>query len=80
MTDSFYGASGTSPPRRGSLTRRHFRRIADGIAYVAHDPSADPATVAKVAYEIANACSTFNPAFDRRKFLAACGVDPEVWA
>ncbi|GAB3865493.1 hypothetical protein GCM10028801_36070 [Nocardioides maradonensis] len=79
MVEAFR-TNGSSPPRRASLTRRHFQRIADGIQYVAHDPSADPATVAKVAHEVANACSVFNPAFDRRKFLAACGVDGGVSA
>lgn len=77
MVEAFC-TNGSSPPRRASLTRRHFERIADGVRYVANDPTADPSTVAKVAHEVANACSTFNPSFDRRRFLQACGVDTAV--
>lgn len=31
--------------------------------------------VSTVATQLANACAAFNPRFDRKRFMKACGID-----
>ena len=50
------------------MTRRHFAAIADALK----GSNASPATVS----DVADALATFNPLFDRERFLTASGVTP----
>lgn len=54
-----------------SITRMNMQRLADGIKYVADDPTTDHATVVKVVQEISNALHSINPNFKRERFVAA---------
>lgn len=60
-----------------SATRRDFQRIADGVRYVAQDPSTDVSTVLKMVRELDSALATMNPNFNRSRFERACGVDTD---
>lgn len=59
------------------MTKKHFVKVAEGVRVVAdsysqgsegHDAVVDVAMALAIVFEEAN------PRFDRRRFLAACGV------
>ena len=52
------------------MSKKDYKRLAEGFRYVANDPTADEATVAKMLNEFCNAAETINPRFDRDKFMA----------
>lgn len=52
------------------MTRKHFELVASILA----DADLDPAALATVAQDFAEAFKNENPRFDRTKFLVACGV------
>ncbi len=59
------------------LTRKHFQRMADAIAYTrklgtAEQPVREE-TLRVIARELAALCAEENPAFDRERFMRACG-------
>lgn len=59
------------------MTRKDFELIAKVFAYLDEEfnnGGSDEVSLALVAGELACALSTTNPAFDRERFLAACGV------
>ena len=49
------------------MTRRHFQALADAIAEIE-----DETTRRVAACAIARVCRSFNPRFDRERFMAAC--------
>ncbi len=53
------------------MSRKDYRRIADGFRYVVNDPTADPGTVAKMLNEFCNAAAALNPNFNRGQFMLA---------
>lgn len=65
-----------------SMTRKHFRAIADAVAearrandYDTTEPTAGIDAVDDVARNLADSLRQFNPSFDRARFLEACGVE-----
>jgi hypothetical protein len=57
-----------------SLTRQHFRAVADAVA---ETPGLTPQQRHDVATALATALARFNPRFDRAKFVeAAIALDP----
>ena len=70
-----------------SMTRKHFQAIADAIRGCVYldeseitamrEDGIDAVTAQRenIAFAIADALRQFNPAFDRERFLKACGVD-----
>ena len=60
------------------MTRKHFKALADALKdshpTQTGDASPDSAETWKRTVEnVAYACRSFNPHFDRARFLAACG-------
>lgn len=59
------------------LTRKHFQRMADVVVYTrklgSEGHPVREETLRVVARELADMCRAENPAFDRARFLAACG-------
>lgn len=53
------------------MTKRHFEAIADVLASW-RNGTGDRATVDGIARELAATFKSFNPAFDRERFLRAC--------
>ena len=58
------------------MTRKHFQALADALqsAYPLpfHSTAESRLAWSDAAVLVAGACATFNPNFDRAKFLAAC--------
>lgn len=61
------------------MTRKHFEALAAVLkdhAVSARDGSRDEQhRVAWIAADVATICASFNPYFDRTRFLKACGVE-----
>ena len=57
-----------------SLTRKHFKGIADAVKETKRERP-EQAALDTLARKLASYLATTNPAFDRSKFLAACGVE-----
>jgi len=55
--------------KENSMTRKHFKLIADQIAKIA-----EPEARMMAAQAVAAACRQDNPRFDPSKFYEACGV------
>jgi len=51
------------------MSRKHFNALAKAISTIANIPDRG-----RVADLIAAVCADANPNFDRRRFLAACGL------
>lgn len=58
------------------LTRKHFQAIADCIKQA--QTRDDQAIALQIALNLCAVLKAENPAFDRQKFLAACGFDRYV--
>jgi hypothetical protein len=60
-----------------SMTRKHFQAIANVIRENCDNNKWDgePSDAERVGRAMASALRQFNPAFDRERFLKACGVD-----
>jgi hypothetical protein len=61
------------------MTRKHFQQLADMIKRE-KNYGGDSATLAVVAEELAKICKANNPAFNRDRFLEACGLPDGEWA
>ena len=81
MADSQSTLSGISSQSGASLTRKHFKLIAEAVAslrtFHAHDVAlsehvARAVRLSDVADRLATALARTNPRFDRARFLAAC--------
>lgn len=58
-----------------SMTRKHFKDIASEFAHLANNrDDLDRHTLIQAAKAMASVCARNNPAFDRHKFMEACGM------
>lgn len=57
-----------------SLTRKHFKGIADAVKETKRERP-EQACVDALAKKLASYLATTNPAFNRAKFLEACGIE-----
>lgn len=74
--------------RKAAMTRAHFENIARAMAEVRPSiPTGMENTLGFASDQwerdckaMARVCAASNPAFDRQKFLLACGLDPRMFA
>lgn len=60
------------------MSRKHFQAIANELKYIKPDPDDGIHVMAQWRVTVtvmADVCSQFNSAFDRQRFLDACGVN-----